>query len=209
MQKRGFSLIEILLVVSLSAGLALVSFMCLSNGLKLWKKSSEIIAEEDCLVFFDQWTQDLRNSFQISQMSFQADEFSLSFPTMVLMDFDRRSIHASLYDGWQMGKVSYVFDIQQQAVIRKQASYAQSLKNQWGQERIVLSQVQEMKIRYFFPQQEQAFSFLKEGEMPQAIEVQVKMKSKKTTYQKQKSILVEDGAWDKQWTRMIIIPSVI
>ncbi len=210
MRHRGFSLIEILLVVSLIAGLGLASFMCLSNGLKLWQRSLDIIADEDCLIFFDRLTQDLRNAFQTSQLQFQANENSISFPTLLLMDFDPRSVHASKQDGWQIGTVSYTFDIENKAIIRKQANYGQSLKNEWGGEQKVLSHVQKMSIQYFYQQQKQSVSFLKEGEIPQFIEIKVTIiKQKQKKGLKGTSVLVEDIGMGQEWSRKIMIPSQI
>lgn len=210
MKQRGFSLMEILVVVSLIAGLGLASFMCLSNGLKLWQRSQDIITEEDCLVFFDQFTQDVRNAFQTTQLQFDANEFSINFPTLVFMDFDRRSMHASQQDGWQIGKVLYIFDIENKAIIRKQAHYGQALKNIWGSEKKVLSNVQHMSLLYFYPQQKQGLFSLKQGEIPQFVEIKIvtgQQKQKKAT--KERSIFIDDQGVGKEWTRKIMIPSEI
>jgi prepilin-type N-terminal cleavage/methylation domain-containing protein len=51
MNKKGFTLVEILLVTAIFASIGLAVFSCLSNGLKLWTRSQTIVADEDIVVF--------------------------------------------------------------------------------------------------------------------------------------------------------------
>ena len=96
LSRRAMTLMEILIVVSLIAMMSVAIFNALSNGMKIWKRSQQMVIEEDIAVFFDKIAHDIRNAFVFSQFRFEGDELRFAFPTMVYLFFTRLTREAIL-----------------------------------------------------------------------------------------------------------------
>jgi prepilin-type N-terminal cleavage/methylation domain-containing protein len=148
-QLRGFTLVEILLVSTLIAGISLAVFQCLSNGLKLWDRSRVLIAEEDEAFFFDRFASDLRNSFSFSALPFSGSEHSVTFPTIVMTRADRAGSRAAEGYADGLGRVGYIFNAASGVLHRTQANYSQALRNVHGDSKAVLKGVKNIRFKYF------------------------------------------------------------
>lgn len=148
--KKGFTFIEVLLAVSLFSLIGVALYSTFASALKIWEKSQRVVIEEDVTIFFDKLTQDLRNTFYYSQIRFLGKEQSLSFVTTLLTDADRRSSRSSEEVVDQIGRVEYYFDLTNKNVYRRQANYAQSLKEEFQPARQMLFNVTDIQFRYYF-----------------------------------------------------------
>ena len=148
MTKKGFTLVEVLLVSTLAAGISLAVFLCLSNGLKLWDRSRILAVEEDAAIFFDRFSSEMRNSFPFSTLRFQGELSDVAFPTIVFGPADRAGSRASegYVDGF--GRVRYVFDASSGALLRRQANYSQALLEVWGNPQTVVKGLKRARFRY-------------------------------------------------------------
>lgn len=145
----AFTLVEILLVTSLVAGLSLAIFSCLSNGLRLWDRSRVLLLEEDAAFFFDRFSSDVRNAFLFSTLPIDGMETRLVLPTIVTGMPDKAGSRSAegLSDG--LGRVQYVFDISSGALVRRQANYSQALRDAWGAPRTLVRGLKRVRFKYY------------------------------------------------------------
>jgi prepilin-type N-terminal cleavage/methylation domain-containing protein len=150
MRRRGFTFIEIMLVSVIFATISVAIFTCLSNGIKLWERGKQLVVEEDAAVFFDRFASDLRNSFSYTKIPFTGEEFHLEFSTIVWTPADRVSVRADEGVIDQIGRVKYAYDPERSVLTRVQANYSQATHEKWGDEEIVVPQVKELRLHYFY-----------------------------------------------------------
>lgn len=168
----GITMVETLLVVGFMSMIGLATYQALSNGLKVWAFSQHIGAEQDIMMALDRMTGDLKNSFAFSGMEFQGTEQRLSFPTMIYAPQDRRKRKVDSEYLTQMGYVEYTFDSMESAFLRRQANYAQALKEKFEGSRVLVQGIRSLSFRYYYAQGKQGdfFSDTNQGR-PTAVEV--------------------------------------
>lgn len=203
---KAFTLIEILLVASLFAMLGLAAFSCLSNGLKLWHRAGGLASEEDVAMFMDRFCSDAKNAFLFSQISFEGEEMKVAFPTLVWTASDRRSVRANDEYETQIGKVEYGFDMDRKAIVRRQANYAQSLREEWGDPQVVVANVEHVRFHYFYEGKKEGTSSASGLELPSAIEIEIGL-IQELNGPSRGSVLVEDGSQGRVFRRFVMIPS--
>jgi prepilin-type N-terminal cleavage/methylation domain-containing protein len=189
---RGFTLIEVLLVTAIFASIGLAVFNCLSNGLKLWTKSQQLLSEEDAAIFLDRFSVELKNSFLYSKILLKGEETSISLPTVVTTIADRGSSRA--HEGYidQLGSVRYSFDPALGALLREQANYSLATRGDFGPARVDVKGVKELRFRYFFSgSKDPHMSAGGDGLIPSGVEVEIR--------------LLENGE-DKVYRRYVPIP---
>ncbi len=144
--KRGFTLIEILLVTSLLSVIGISFYHALEKGLTIYKRGSQSFIDEDVAIALDKIAQDVRNTFSYSKIPFTGKERRLTIPTVVQMPVDAKikSAHGQL--ARQIGSVEYFFE--NDALYRRQANYSQALKKKFGPARILIKGVKEVGFYY-------------------------------------------------------------
>ncbi len=147
-RRNGFTLIEMLLVVSLLAVISLAVFQAFANGLKIWKKGYEARTEKDIFIFFEKLSQDLHNSFVYSLIPFDGKESAIAFSAIVHIPQDAHLSHGENIYIDQMGKVKYYFDSLKNNICRQQAGYGRALKDRFAKEEILISGIQSLRFLY-------------------------------------------------------------
>jgi hypothetical protein len=140
---------EVLLVSSLIAVLAIAVFRSFGNGLKLWGKAERLNREAEVAIFLDKMSEDLRSTVITSGLFFKGTGMQVSFPAIVLTPADVKSARKEegLID--QIGEVQYRFDGEQHVILRRQSNYSQALKGKWVQEEAaVVRDVDELNFHY-------------------------------------------------------------
>jgi len=171
-QTCGMTMVETLLVVGLMSMIGLAAYQALSNGLKVWAFSRHIGPEQEIMISLDKMTVDLKNSFVLSGMKFQGTEQRLSFPTMVYGLQDRRKRKVDSEYLTQMGYVEYAFDPLNSALVRRQANYAQAVREKFERPQVLAQGIRLLRFRYYYAQGKQVdfFSDTDQGR-PVAVEV--------------------------------------
>jgi prepilin-type N-terminal cleavage/methylation domain-containing protein len=148
---QGFTLIEILLTVSLLAISSLAIYKVFSGGLKLWAYAQRSGIEEDVSIFFDKFSQDLRHAFYYKGIEFNGTETRVTIPCFVTTQADPNSVHAD--EGWvtQIGSVNYYYDFETHTIHRKQANYSQALSGRSDDDKVLVKSVNSIKFKYFLP----------------------------------------------------------
>ncbi len=146
----GFTVVEMLLVISLMSVVGLSVYNCLANGLKIWQRGSQAIVEEDVSIFLDKLKSDLHNCIFYSQIRFLGQSNKLIFASLVRTPLDTKKQGQDRHDDYtdEIGAVEYYFDADKGKVYRRQANYSQSLKNKFGPPRLIASDVRSLSFKY-------------------------------------------------------------
>ena len=144
--KKGMTLIEILIAVSLVAVISVVIYQSIAGGIMVWRRNQRLLVEEDIVIFFDKLTYDLKNSFEFSVLNISGGETSFSFPTIVYMlnDSDDQEYEK------QIGMVEYFLNYDDHSLRRRQAGYGQSIDGSWGREQILIENIEDIKFKYAY-----------------------------------------------------------
>lgn len=176
--QSGFTMIEILLVVSLMGVIALALFHSLSNGLKIWDRSCQFVMEENNDILFERLAQELRNTFSYSLLGFDGKETSIKFATSIHTAADRK---LGLKPGSvveRMGLAEYYFDPGKKTIYKRQANYGQALDHKMGAEIPVIRHVKSLKFLYFFLDDEGNVEQTKSiSRIPVAVQIEVENES--------------------------------
>ena len=146
--KKSFTLIELLLVVSILAMISLALFNTMANGLKIWERSRKFVVQEDVAIFFDKFSQDLRNCFLYSKIPFVGKANRIRFATRV------KSLKNLEGDHWaeKMGEVEYYFDLTKKNLYLRRASYGQALRGEFDTERSLIKAIESVRFSYYYAQ---------------------------------------------------------
>ena len=112
---RGFTLIEMLLAVSIASAILLVVSVSLFQGMKIFSRIQNLSEQQEIVFFFDEVTRDLRNSISYSQAPFSSSKDSLSFAALVPMAGDA---HESAVFLWPVKLFNYRFDAEKKQAVR-------------------------------------------------------------------------------------------
>ncbi len=171
---KGFTLIEVLVTVSLISLLSFMLYSSLVNGLKIWKKSQQLVVEEDVAIFFDKISRGLQNTFNHSELKFRGNAQMISFPSLLNMLTDKKS---SLGEGkyvQQMGQVKYYFDKETGAIFEQKANYGQALNNVFSNPRKIVGGITSFQILYYYLDGDKEVEGNKiEEQIPNAVKVEV------------------------------------
>ena len=175
-RSRGFTLVEMLLVVSLFAVVALSIYHAFSNGLKVWERGRQFMAEEDLDIFFDKFSRELRNTFDFSQIGFAGKETSIKFATRIRTPADRALglEKDALID--QIGGVEYYFDTGKKTIYKKEFNYSQATNQKAGAERQMLQRVKAVNFLYFYIDADGNLGQTRRiSSVPAAVEIRIEM----------------------------------
>ena len=168
LKQNAYTLIEMLLVVSILSTMGLALFHALSSGLSIWERSRRFVVEEDIAIFFDKIGQDLRNSFPYSKMPFVGKGTLLRFPTRIKFS---RAQDPEVQE--RMGEVEYSFDPIKKSLTRGQLSYGQALRGDAGKERLLLTLVEVHFVYYFLEGDKAVLKKEIDAAMPRAVAIEV------------------------------------
>ncbi|MDE2221911.1 MAG: prepilin-type N-terminal cleavage/methylation domain-containing protein [Candidatus Omnitrophica bacterium] len=148
--RRGFTLVEILLVSAMFALISLAVFNAFSNGFKLWARGQHVMLEGDIAIFMDRLGQDLRQTVTISGIPFKGNSTDIAFPAIIRAPADANSSRAAEGVVRQIGAVRYRFDPGEKKIYRYQAVYGQALKGEWSDPVQVAGLIEDITVRYYF-----------------------------------------------------------
>jgi len=189
---RAFTLVEVLLVVSLFSVTSIAIYQTFSSGLRIWDYASKFFPEEDVLLSLERMTHDLHNAFYYSIFEFKGDEHELEFTTIVTTAADPNSGATDSYVQ-QVGRVRYIFDEERKQIVRQQADYSQSVNKKWQSVSVLVSGVDKVSLTYLYRSKNRLIEqMLAKGVMPAMIRVKI-------DYQAEKEV--------RQMIRLIDIPA--
>lgn len=185
-QSAGMTFMEIMLVVSLIGMVSIALYQAFANGMKVWEKSREMVVEEDIIIFFDKFAQDLRNTFVFSTLPFEGDSQRFSFPSLVRAA-DMKKFSAVKQFKEQMGRVEYYYDPQADSLNRKVANYSQALNRSFEEPQMLVAPIERIQFRYYYLTDDgELFSEQVLEVIPSGVEVVVIFSDQKGTRQVQR-----------------------
>lgn len=144
----GFSLLELLLVLTLVPIVALTAYSNLSSGIKLWKALNQPIPEEDLQIFHNKVSRDFLSSAIFSPIPFQGDSETVAFASNV-------QARPEMGGDRTLGQVTYRYDAAAQAVMREEKDYSEFFNDKPARVRLALVQVSACTLSYLVYDKEQ------------------------------------------------------
>lgn len=137
--KNGFTLIELIIVSVTMVVVSMAIYTTLSTGLKIWRKASFEIVEENADVFFEKFTADLRNAVMYNNITFAGSADGFELPTLVMS----RNLNSRA-----VGKVIYSYDKDGKSV-RRCAQDFSDIFNGGGPGSEALQNVSSARFQYY------------------------------------------------------------
>ena len=140
----GFTLVEILLSISLIAVLGLVVYSTLNGGLRIWRRANTPSIGEDVSIFFEKLSGDMYNSFPYKDIEFIGSAEGFQCASIVSTD----SLNPGLAHG--VGEVSYFYDKDNQAIIRRKKNLSVIFKEGNGIDQKMIGNVTAGLFQYYY-----------------------------------------------------------
>jgi hypothetical protein len=170
----AFTLIELLLVISLISMVGLAIYSAFNNGLKIWDRTKRFAIEEDIAIFFDRIEDDLHNAFEFSLLPFEGGMQRVNFVTILPRSTNEEENESSAEYLRQMGRVEYYWDSFNKKVFRKEAMYGQALQGNFSPPRVMIEGIEEMTFTYWKFSKRQYTADDVMDKLPAAIEIEIK-----------------------------------
>ena len=116
-QKKGLTLLELLITTSMLLVVGLAVYSSLNNGIKIWKRVNCPAPEEDIYVFFEKLTRELRSCAAYSLIRFEGESDRIGFAAIVTSTINGEAQKT-------IGRVSYFLDGSESALNRRQDDYS-------------------------------------------------------------------------------------
>lgn len=141
-KKAGFTLVELLVVVSLVSLTGMALYAMFASGIGMMRRVSHSEASEDVSIFLEKFDREISSQALFHGLAFSGGETALSFPSR--MDLDGRD---PMDRG--IGRISYFFDESHRAFARRQENLSQVHQKQEVKVSAALGDVRRLKFQYF------------------------------------------------------------
>lgn len=174
MRKAGFTLIEMLIAISLVALTSFAIYQNFDSGVRIMRVMSRPINEEDIDLFFEKFSGDLQNSFLYKGIAFVGKKDKVSFLTTI-------PTLESLGGGEGIGRVTYSYDSSHGAVARLRENMNQIYKEKPGKPLSMLTSVESLSFKYYqYNPNDQKHEWVEEREetaekIPLAVQLQLEI----------------------------------
>ncbi len=141
--RNGFSLIELLLVVSL---IPIITFVVYSNfvaGISVWKKTQTESPYENLSIFQRKAARDFSQAFLYKGIPFKAEGQSVAFASFV------KAVPALGGDS-AIGEVTYYYEADKGVLLRREKDLSAIYKEKEGSVSMLLSGLTSFQIEYFY-----------------------------------------------------------
>lgn len=138
----GFTLIELLLVTALLSVVGLAIYSLFENGVGIWRRINDETVVEDVNLFSSRIARELRDSFQVADLTLRGSSDELRFPAMITAQDPQEPAR-------QIGELLYTFDSRRGKVIREQRSYSDIYKDHDGSRQEALGHVKSFVFQYY------------------------------------------------------------
>ena len=137
--KKGFTLIETLVVATIFSFIGLAIATSFLSGIKIWDRARNTdFLKYNNLLALEMITKELRQSLDYPLIGFEVKAEEFSFPTLI---------------GDSIVKVTYAFDSEKKTLLRKQVEMKGVVYNKEQEntkEKIMLNYLEEYSLSYFY-----------------------------------------------------------
>ena len=139
--KAGFSLIELLLVLTLAPIVFFVVFSNFSMGTRLWQRLQTAVPEEDAVIFLLKLRPDFDRAMRYSPLPFGGEREEVSFVTGI-------EAPPELGGKRGIGQVRYFFSASARAILRETKDFSQLYREASGKTDRMLEHVHSFEAAY-------------------------------------------------------------
>ena len=184
--RRSFTLIEMLITVSILSVIGLAVFSTFNSSIKVWQRLNRQAPALDIGLAFEKLSGDLRNSFPFQNIKFAGSKDKLIFAAIVRIG-DKTGIHD------EIGSVEYALDNKQGKLSRAQLTYSQLYQEKQPASRVLLSNIKGANFKYYyFDPEKQKYAWSDSiDSIPLAVQISIDMGS---------------GVFSNTWSKIITIP---
>lgn len=141
-KKSGFSLIELLLVITLFPVVSFALYSNFSSGVNLWKALKTELPYEDVHIFFEESSADFHNALRYADIHFAGNKEGLVFAASTTTPLELGGERG-------IGQLTYFYDSSQKAIVREKKNLSEFYKEKPGQKRQIVRGVSFFEISYF------------------------------------------------------------
>lgn len=152
----GFTLMEMLVVVSLFSIVALVLYSNFAGGVRVFTRLNQSAGGEDLSIFLDKLNRDFQNAFAFSDLPFEGKDSQVVFTTQ---------IHAAAPLGGErsVGRMTVYYDPESNTIFSRKEDMSQIFQEKVGTPSPLLRGVQDLQLSYFeFDPLEKSYVWIKE-----------------------------------------------
>ena len=185
--KPGFTLTELLVVSAMVSIIALTMYSVLNNGLKVWKKVNQPLAQEDMDIFMERFSHEIRNAVKFTGMNFAGSKYNLEFPALL----NSRSLNK-----FTVGMVSYSYYPNDEKLTHSERDFSQAASVMESTPGETLANVKSLSFKYYnYDQAKKEYLWLDNWDkpaMPLAVRMELEFKdgNKIGTFSRTVSVLI-------------------
>lgn len=169
--QKGLTIVEVILVASIMAIIALTLYNAIANGLKVWDRVHRFSAEEDIALFLEDIAVNLHNSVEYGDMLFDGERSSISFSTVVQVRVDPNVDPTLTSYTHQIGRVRYSFDKSSQDLYRQEANYSLALQNKYFDKQSLVHPLKSVEFIYYTVKEERLVEMPQTQEWPAMVKI--------------------------------------
>jgi prepilin-type N-terminal cleavage/methylation domain-containing protein len=173
-KQTGFSLVEMLIVLSIITVLGTTAFMMLSSGLDIWKKATRMSIDHDLRIFVDKLKQDLGAISKYGGIRIRGTKTEMTFPCYIVSAYDPPWLGEQESDLRQINEVAYKYENSHDTLKR---SYRKLYEHDFVT-KTLLRDISSFSFSYFYRQDDKEslkeYDKLNEGIVPKFIKINVK-----------------------------------
>ncbi len=144
--RRGFSLLELLLVLTLAPVVFFALYSNFAAGLRIWSVVTRATPEEDSNIFFHKVRRDVENMMRSDAAPFSGDAGEMAFASAV-------DAPPELGGAYGIGQVRLYYDESSRTVRRETKDYSQNYREAPGHVTVLLQDVTSFSLSYLTPSQ--------------------------------------------------------
>ncbi len=180
---NSFTLIEILVSVTIFSLVGAAIYSVFANGLNAWRRGNDNKSyAKNIRILSEKIARDVRNTFEFEGIPFEGTEESVMFPGLI----EGRSYDDAVEEYSEVGRIAYFYDSGEDAFCRKEQTFAESLmEEELDEAEILISDVDSLAVSYcYLDNATGAYDWKddwKEDEqdtIPQAISLEISFKKK-------------------------------
>ncbi|MCM8791984.1 MAG: type II secretion system protein GspJ [Candidatus Omnitrophica bacterium] len=164
--KKGFSIIEAILVSAIIPVVGLAIYSTFNSGIKIYQRINRNLALEEINLFLNDFYQDLRNTFDFNDWSFKGESERLELVSLVYDPAFKTKIP---------GKIIYLYQADRKRLLRQQFSYPQIYSDADEKETKILENIYNLKFHYYYLKEKDICVWQDTdlyGKMPKAVKIE-------------------------------------
>jgi len=149
-RKKAFTLIEILISVTVVSLIGVTLYSVFANGINAWRRGNENGNYERNIRFTsEKIARELRNVFKFSEIAFEGTEDSVMFPALILSkpnyDEDNTKAH------YEVGRIAYFYDKGKDVLYREEKVFPEVVNEEKIDEgKVLIQNLSKLEFNYCY-----------------------------------------------------------